>query len=440
MHSSSTWGTPTITRDFAILGGGAAGSYAAVRLRDLGRSIVVIEKDDHLSYIDYGPAKEFFARFNVSITSPTQTLVNTSYIDFTRGYPVTGYIPPTSSERTAALTKYLSILEQYEHILLPGYDKFPLPDQIPADLLLNFYDFAKKYGIEAAVPQIVAISGVGVGNATMTITLYVMQAFGAPMARALLNGALFVPSSHNNSELYGKIASFLTGDVLYSSKVVSAYRGSGSSKITLSVSSNDGHQTKVSAKRLLIAIPPTIDNLSALGLTDKERALFKKWTFSNTHAGIIQHPALSGKVALVNTPESAAPANYLISPSSPPYLGRLTPLGPGHRALVATRDTSTIADAQGVVQMTIDRMIGAGTLNGTAEEQVKFLAWKDHGPMHLRVGAEDLQKGFIQDLYALQGAKATWYTGAAFSGQYTSIVWAFTDVVIANLTYRSHLA
>jgi hypothetical protein len=38
-----------IERDVAILGGGASGSYAAVRLReDFGRSVVVIEPKDHL--------------------------------------------------------------------------------------------------------------------------------------------------------------------------------------------------------------------------------------------------------------------------------------------------------------------------------------------------------------------------------------------------------
>ena len=38
-----------ITRDVAIIGGGASGTYAAVRLReDLNTSIVVIEENDRL--------------------------------------------------------------------------------------------------------------------------------------------------------------------------------------------------------------------------------------------------------------------------------------------------------------------------------------------------------------------------------------------------------
>lgn len=38
-----------IEKDVAILGGGAAGAHAAFRLReDLGKSIVLVEKRDHL--------------------------------------------------------------------------------------------------------------------------------------------------------------------------------------------------------------------------------------------------------------------------------------------------------------------------------------------------------------------------------------------------------
>jgi ribulose 1,5-bisphosphate synthetase/thiazole synthase len=39
----------TITKDVVILGGGASGAYAAVRLReDFKKSVLVVEKQDHL--------------------------------------------------------------------------------------------------------------------------------------------------------------------------------------------------------------------------------------------------------------------------------------------------------------------------------------------------------------------------------------------------------
>jgi ribulose 1,5-bisphosphate synthetase/thiazole synthase len=38
----------TIVRDVVVLGGGASGSHAAVRLKDYGKTVVVIEQKDHL--------------------------------------------------------------------------------------------------------------------------------------------------------------------------------------------------------------------------------------------------------------------------------------------------------------------------------------------------------------------------------------------------------
>lgn len=37
-----------IIRDVAVIGGGASGSYAAVRIKDEGKSVVVIETKDRL--------------------------------------------------------------------------------------------------------------------------------------------------------------------------------------------------------------------------------------------------------------------------------------------------------------------------------------------------------------------------------------------------------
>lgn len=37
-----------IERDVVVLGGGAAGTYAAIRVRDSGKSVIVIEKDVRL--------------------------------------------------------------------------------------------------------------------------------------------------------------------------------------------------------------------------------------------------------------------------------------------------------------------------------------------------------------------------------------------------------
>lgn len=51
---SGTWLPDVVTRDVAIIGGGASGAYAAIRLKeDFKKSIVLVEKADHLVIMDH---------------------------------------------------------------------------------------------------------------------------------------------------------------------------------------------------------------------------------------------------------------------------------------------------------------------------------------------------------------------------------------------------
>jgi predicted NAD/FAD-binding protein len=84
-----------ISRDFTIVGGGSAGTYAAIRLQDLGYSVTVIEQTERLGghtqtyvdpatgeTIDYGvrawhkfpEVNNYFARLNVSLVSSDLTV------------------------------------------------------------------------------------------------------------------------------------------------------------------------------------------------------------------------------------------------------------------------------------------------------------------------------------------------------------------------------
>lgn len=151
--------------------------------------------------------------------------------------------------------------------------------------------------------------------------------------------------------------------------------------------------------------------------------------------GAVKNPSLPVNVSLTNMPASAAPSNWTALPlpslnSRFDYFGHDTDLF--RFLMVGTADL----DADGARELVVDgfdKMVDSGVLAGGNGSSLEFAAFKNHGPMHFRVGAEDLEAGFIQDLYALQGRRSTWYTGAAWSAQFTTVLWAFNDVLLPKV-------
>jgi hypothetical protein len=162
---------------------------------------------------------------------------------------------------------------------LPGYWSFPAASQIPSDLLLPFAAFARKYGLEAAIPLMGFVSTSGLNDFTQVPTLYVMQAFGAPITRALVpgsGGSTFVPASRSNSELYSAIAALLGGDVLYSSIVARTQRSEQGVEVLVKRAGGNGNVTRARARRMLVAVEPVAENTATLGLSLEESAILHR--------------------------------------------------------------------------------------------------------------------------------------------------------------------
>ncbi|KAK0720987.1 hypothetical protein B0H67DRAFT_483686 [Lasiosphaeris hirsuta] len=448
--------TRIITRDVVIIGGGASGSYAAVRLKeDYNKSIVLVEKRGLLgghvstfddpdtgtpfdfgvqSFNDYGPARAFFQRMNVTVGVAPRTPLVSRFVDFQTGLPV-NFTSPSAADRTAALQNFLNATQAYEDYLLPGYWNFPAPDDIPADLLLPFGEFVKKHNIHAAVNQIFEVTGLGVGDMVNALTMYVLGAFGAPMIRAFLGlGSTFTPTSRRNLELYEAIQSRLGPDILYNSTIAQTNRTALGHTLWIK-HTNDGTYTLIRARKLLLAIEPTAANTASLALDATEAAVLAAFSYQRVHAGIVNHPSLPANTSLVNTPAAAAPANYLALPAPPAFNARFDHMGGGSgnfRVLMVGNETFGVAEAQGLVRENVGALVAAGTIPA-ASAKVVFKAWADHGAMHMHVSAAEIRQGFIQKLYALQGRRATWWTGGAFSVQFQAVLWAFDDTLLPRI-------
>lgn len=134
-------------------------------------------------------------------------------------------------------------------------------------------------------------------------------------------------------------------------------------------------------------------------------------------------------------PASAVPSNWTDLPLTPlnsgfSYYGQDTDL---FRFLVVGDADLDLDGAQELVLDGFDKLVKSGVLPATNGSSLEFAAFDTHGAMHLRVSADELKAGFIQDLYALQGRRSTWYTGAAWTAQFTTILWAYNDILLPKI-------
>jgi hypothetical protein len=435
-------GVNVITRDVVVIGGGSTGSYAAIRLRDLGKSVVVVERQDRLgghthtykdpvtgATADYGVAvwhdiqnvRIHLSRFNVPVERTRFLRGQVVTTDFRTGQPV---LTNNTGIRlnVTGMAAYSAQLRRFSYLDF-GFD---LPDPVPEDLLLPFGDFAKKYGLEEMVPMISRYTQ-GYGNILRQPTLYIVKIFGLNLVRDITTGSFLSTSAHDNSELYRKIQAKLGSDVLLNSHVVTARRDNASSYAELLVQTPKG-LTRIQADKVVISIPPKLSNLAGFDLSEAERSLFGQFTNTAYYAGLLRNTGL-GNLTVDNLG------------SDTPY--NLTPL-PGAYDI----GTTTIPDVSDFyycaeselpedqvkadVISAIKRLRAANTVPASQLEP-EFVAFAAHVPFALMVPAEAIRAGFYKDLYALQGQRRTYYTGAAFHTHDSSLLWDFTENLVSRI-------
>ena len=190
--------------DVCIVGGGAAGTYAAVRLGDLGKSVMLLESSGRLGGhaqtvtdpatgvpIDIGVADfentplvtAYLNRFGVQTATSLPASQASANIDFRTGLAVT-ISPPSQAAVGAALAQYYEILTTEYPYLDAG---FQLPDPVPAELAAPFSSFVQTHGLQALVPTMFQYSQ-GAGNLLNDPALYVLKLFSLNVVGSILSG------------------------------------------------------------------------------------------------------------------------------------------------------------------------------------------------------------------------------------------------------------
>ncbi|KUI62832.1 Beta-cyclopiazonate dehydrogenase [Cytospora mali] len=481
-HSNAN--STVVNTDVIVIGGGASGSHAAVRLTDYGQDVILIERQPHIVgfplvatrhrlpkvcssfahkilqlqggavntytdpvsgkpyefgvsfFIEYGNATGFFDRFNIPVsTDVTSPTMHDIYADFKTGQILSNYTGPSAADQLAALETYLAIAEKYEDMLIPGYWNFPNASDIPEDLLVNFSDFVEKYNFTDALPEMFSSTGLGTGNIMNKLTMPVMQAFGVQMSR-ILTGTLsyLTPSSGRNQDLYDAVARFLGDKVYCNTEAISSTRTDDGVTVTVR-NSVSGQETNINAKKLLIAIEPVATRLAAFDLDEHEEDVFSKFKFCREYTAIVTNPSLQTNQSLYYLPYAANDNNFKTFPDfnftscfeCVDYDSNL------FRVDMIGDERLGPEEARAMAQSNFETLVKAGTLPASNQTELKFVAFSSHGPMHDRISAEDLKEGFIQDLLGLQGLRSTWYTGAAFASNYQTVLWQYNEILLPQM-------
>lgn len=431
-----------ITRDICIIGGGAAGTYAAIRLGDMNQSVIVVERRDRLGgntqtftdpvtqiKADIGVevwhnldiVKSFFSRFNVPLTiiSEDQSS-NVEFIDFTSGAQLNGY-PANQGNMTAALQAYAAQLTKYP--FLDG--GFELPDPVPTDLLIPFSDFVAKYNLSAAMTPLMDYSQ-GLGSFMNYPTLYFMKLAGLSILEGIQNG--FLTTAHrDNSEVYRNAQAFLLAadSLLLHSSVVSTDRDRDD-VVKLVVSTPSGHKT-IQAKKIIFAIPPTLENLRNFDINAEEHSVFKQFSATGYYTGLLRNSGIPANIGTLLSRGSNTkyhvpilPNIYTISPSTIPGLQHVFY---GSDTILPT---DQVTDN---IITTVQRIFP----NVTATAPPKFAVFSSHSPFMFTVPPSAIKAGFYRNLNKLQGYRHMYYTGAAFQTQDSSLIWQFTETLLRRV-------
>lgn len=435
-----------VERDVVIIGGGSSGTYAAVRLKEEGKSVVVLEKEDHLGghtvtytdpdthqpfnlgvvvFHDSPIVRNYFATFGVAVQTAGFSALGSAYYDFSTGRAVNGFTPVSQQASGAAVQKYAQIIATKYPYLALGYD---LPDPVPKELLAPYSEFIEANGLQDMVQLVNSIAGCN-GNLLERPTLYGIKVFGLLLIQTLSTGFINAASG-DNLDLYRGAQHFLGQSVVYNADVQKIKRSQDSVQVW--VDTPEG-KLLVKAKKLVLAIPPIKEYLEDIGLdlTQEEADLFCKFKGFLYGSAVFEYSGIGTSTAYTNI-GTHTPSNLLKLPGSytiGPLVGKV-PTNKISSYFGGLDPSMTKKEVKLLIENELGNLAKAGNI-GHGKAHFKF--YSDHAPYHIHVSANDVKQGFYKKLYALEGKTNTFWTGAAFVDNDSTLIWTWTEAYLLPL-------
>ncbi|KAK5167419.1 uncharacterized protein LTR77_007118 [Saxophila tyrrhenica] len=433
LPTSEKW----IEKDVCIIGGGASGTYAAVRLKQQHVDVALIEKEGKLGgpvttytdsstgqTYDYGVqvfsnlsvVHSFFHHFDIPLVQlPPPSGGDTKMMNFETGEVV----PPAQlylGNLTEAMLGYAEQQAKYSSI----FEDWDLPDPVPEDLLLPFGDFLKKHNLEAFA-YIAFLYDQGIANLLAQPTLYVMKYQDRVQIQDLLTGGFVVNGLQNNQLLYDRAAAAIDdGRSLYlNSYPTEITRHSDRVEITVVTKNGVKH---IRARKLLVTIPPK-STVSFLDLDRSEQTMFRQFNNSYYWNAILKNTGIPVGTTLPNVnPE--APLNIPAMPGMYTFLA--SPVPGLHATYYSSPHNMSDEEVSADILSTLQR-VRQGAGYPEPEHSPELVALHKWSQFEMTVSNDAIRKGFYNDLLALQGKKNTWWTGATWMNQATATLWRYTE-------------
>ncbi|KAF4772724.1 flavin-containing superfamily Amine oxidase [Colletotrichum scovillei] len=324
--------------------------------------------------------------------------------------------------QAAAQAYSTNVLAKY-----PWIDQgFLVPDPVPEELTLPFRELAQKYNFSALL-AVIAQFNWWTGDISTIPALYGIKGLGPGLLRSLF-GEFILSANGDTRAIYDAAAGVLGDSVLLDSDVVEVKRDvkideKTTSGVTVLVKQPGGSHKLIRARKLIVAIPPTMENIASYDLTANESALFSKFSALGYWAGVATVHGLNTSLTNVG---AQTPFNQ---PAIPGTNGFNSAGSPGDFLVaVGFQDTDyTEEDAKAVLVKNLATLAAVGAVPKDAAETVTFPYVSDHKPYCVRVSAEEIKGGFYSKLLALEGARNTYWAGATFSGHNSALVWSFNE-------------
>lgn len=431
----------TIYRDVAIIGGGACGTHASIRLSDAGLSTIIVESTSSLggpartytdpesgTTIEYGvqayqnvpTTVDFLDRLGLpgdNNSVPWGSFFNqTQYVDFTTGQTLTDFKP---SEDIWSSNDYKDPLLQFPYLVW-GKE---LPKPVPQELSQPFSDFIEKYQIGDVA---FGLNSVWAGKDILSSpTLNVIGDTGlVDIANWQPGGSVRVIGG--NEKVYTRAREIIgPQNILFDSTVSSASRSSKGVRLTVKTPTGS---TTIVAKQLLVTIPTLADDMRPFRPDQQEKNIFQAFSAVSIWVAIIRIPGLPKGVSFVNANLSRP---YNMTPVYGEY--RLLPTAVDNLYTTyfnaetsATDEEAMEAGVESVTSL-VQGVTGVQTLSEDMRPSIvsfsRVARWRPG------MSADAIRKGTWAKMYALQGHRNTWYNGAMFMPA-SHQTWNYTETVL----------